>query len=356
MSAATPITWTAHTADELHALSRHCGDAKQASRARALAMIMEGASRTEAARAQGMELQILRDWVLRYNTEGFDGLADLPRGGSEGRLTDAQIAEIGAWIEAGPELERDGVTRWRVQDILRKIEEAFGVIYTESGARMMLRRAGFRFVSGRPVHPKADAERQRSFVAEFEAQLTSALSSEALAGPIEIWFQDEARIGQKGMTTRVWANGKQRPRIVRDHRYGYVYLFGATCAERGVGIAHVADRANTASMNEHLAAIGAAVAPGAHGVIVLDGAGWHRSGDLLVPPNLTLVHLPPYSPELNPMEQIILFLKSNRFANRVFKDVSALRDACWTGWQWLTDQPDVITNTTRRSWAVAPSC
>ncbi len=356
MSAATPITWTAHTADELHALSRHCGDAKQASRARALAMIMEGASRTEAARAQGMELQILRDWVLRYNTEGFDGLADLPRGGSEGRLTDAQIAEIGAWIEAGSELERDGVTRWRVQDIVRKIEEAFGVIYTESGARMMLRRAGFRFVSGRPIPPKADAERQRSFVAEFEAQLTSTLGSEALAGPIEIWFQDEARIAQKGMTTRVWANGKQRPRIVRDHRYGYVYLFGATCAERGVGIAHGADRANTASMNEHLAAIGAVVAPGAHGVIVLDRAGWHRSGDLLVPPNLTLVHLPPYSPELNPMEQIILFLKSNRFANRVFKDVSALRDACRTGWQWLTDQPDVITNTTRRSWAVAPSC
>ena len=118
----------------------------------------------------------------------------------------------------------------------------------------------------------------------------------------------------------------------------------------------MADRANTASMNEHLAAIGAAVVPGAHGVIVLDGAGWHRSSDLLVPPNLTLLRLPPYSPELNPMEQIILFLKSNRFANRMFKDVAALREACRTGWQWLTDQPDVITSTTRRNWAVAPSC
>ena len=127
MSAATPITWTEHTADELHELAKHCGDAKQASRARAVAMIMDGASRTEAARAQGMELQILRDWVLRYNAEGFEGLADRPRGGSEGRLTEAQIAEVGAWIEAGPALERDGVTRWRVQDIVRKIEEAFGV-------------------------------------------------------------------------------------------------------------------------------------------------------------------------------------------------------------------------------------
>ncbi len=294
--------------------------------------------------------------MLRYNAEGLDGLADRPRGGSAVRLTEAQIAESGAWIEAGPALERDGVTRWRLQDIVRKIEEAFGVLYTESGARMMLRRAGFRFISGRPVHPKADAERHREIVADFEAPVTSTLSPEALAGPIEIWVQDDARIGQKGMTTRVWAHGKQRPRILRDHRYGYVHLFGATCAQRGVGIAPVTDRANTASMNEHLAAIAAAVAPGAHGVTVLDGAGWHRSNDLLDPSKLTRVHLPPYNPELNPMEQIILFLKSNRFANRVFKNVAALKKACWTAWHWLTDQPDGITKTTRRSCAVAPSC
>lgn len=65
------------------------------------------------------------------------------------------------------------MTRWRVQDIVRKIGEAFEVIYTDSGARMMLRRVGFRFISGRPAHPKADAERQRAFVADFEALLTA---------------------------------------------------------------------------------------------------------------------------------------------------------------------------------------
>ena len=182
-----------------------------------------------AARSQGMDLQILRDWVLRYNAEGFEGLADRPRGGSESWLTEAQIAEVGAWIEAGPDLERDGVTRWRVQDIVRKIKEAFGVVYTESGARMMLQRAGFRFLTGRPVHPKADAGRQRVFVAGFEAQVTSKPRPEALAGPVEIWFQDKARVGQKGMTTRLGA-WQPAPRIVRDHRYGCVWLFGATCA------------------------------------------------------------------------------------------------------------------------------
>ncbi len=136
---------------------------------------------------------------------------------------------------------------------------------------------------------------------------------------------------------------------------GRLHLFGAACAARGVGVAHVANRADTASMNAHLAAIGAAVTPGAHGVIVLDGAGWHRSNDLVVPRNLTLVHLPPYSPELNPMEQIVLFLKSNRFANRVFKDAAALKEACRTAWRWLADQPGVITTMTHRNWATAPS-
>ncbi len=100
-------------------------------------------------------------------------------------------------------------------------------------------------------------------------------------------------------------------------------------------------------MNVHPAAIGAAVRPGAHGVTVLDGAGRHRPNDPVFPPNLTLVHLPPYRPELNPMKQIVPFLKSNRFANRVYKDVAALKEVCRTAGQWLTDQAGVTRNVLR---------
>ena len=99
--------------------------------------------------------------MLRYNAEGFEGLADRARGGSESWLT--QIAEVGAWIEAGPDLDRDGVTRWRVQDIVRKIEEAFGVVYTESGARMMLRRAGPFSRDGRSIRKPTRSGRGRSW-------------------------------------------------------------------------------------------------------------------------------------------------------------------------------------------------
>ncbi len=90
---------------------------------------------------------------------------------------------------------------------------------------------------------------------------------------IEIWFQDEGRIGQKGMLSRLWVRKNERLRIARDHRYGYVYLFGAACAERKLAVGHIAERANTESMNEHLALISASVQPGSHCVLVLDGAG-----------------------------------------------------------------------------------
>ena len=101
---------------------------------------------------------------------------------------------------------------------------------------------------------------------------------------------------------------------MRDTRYQWAYLFGAACPERGVGAGLVLPRANTEAMNLHLAEIAATVAPGAHAVLVLDGAGWHRGGDLVVPPNLTLVKLPPYAPELNSAENIWEYLRKNKLA------------------------------------------
>ncbi|BAI73730.1 transposase (plasmid) [Azospirillum sp. B510] len=112
---------------------------------------------------------------------------------------------------------------------------------------------------------------------------------------MEVWFQDEARIGQKGTLTRRWAPRGSRPRAVRDHRFKSAYLFGAVCPARDTGAAIVMTRANTEAMTLMLEEISRTVAPGAHAAVVIDGAGWHTSGDLAVPGNLTLVPLPPYS-------------------------------------------------------------
>ncbi len=105
-------------------------------------------------------------------------------------------------------------------------------------------------------------------------------------------------------------------------------------------------------MSLHLAEIGAAVTPGAHAVLVLDGAGWHRSGGRLrVPANVTLLHLPPYSPELNPVETIWAYLRSNTLSNRVFDTYDTIVNACCDAWNWLAAQPDRITAIGTRTWA-----
>jgi hypothetical protein len=106
------------------------------------------------------------------------------------------------------------------------------------------------------------------------------------------------RVGQQGTLTRIWARRGTRPRAPRDRRYAWVYLFGAVCPERAVGAGLVLPFANTEAMSLHLQEISRQVTPGAHAVLVLDGAGWHGAAALVVPHNLTLLPLPPSSPEL----------------------------------------------------------
>jgi len=120
---------------------------------------------------------------------------------------------------------------------------------------------------------------------------------------IEVWHQDAARVGQQGTLAYVWAEKGSRPTAPKDLRYEWACLFGAVCPARGIGAGLVLPYANADMMSLHLAEIGRQVAPGAHALVVLDGAGWHQTGGrLTVPDNVTLLHQPPYSPELNPVE------------------------------------------------------
>jgi transposase len=110
--------------------------------------------------------------------------------------------------------------------------------------------------------------------------------------------------------------------------------------------------ANTDAMNLHLAEIGATVAPGAHAILTIDGAGWHQTGGrLVVPHDITLLHLPPYSPELNPVENVWAFLRSNKLSNRVFHTYDGIVDACCDAWNWLIAQPERIASIASRAWA-----
>ena len=109
---------------------------------------------------------------------------------------------------------------------------------------------------------------------------------------LEIWFADEARVGQKNKITRRWARRGTRPSAPHDQRTAYTTIFGAICPEEGKSAALVLPHCNTEAMNLHLAGVAAAAAPGAYAVLLLDQAGWHLSDKVAVPPNITLAPLP----------------------------------------------------------------
>ena len=171
--------------------------------------------------------------------------------------------------------------------------------------------------------------------------------------PIEIWWQDEARVGQKTKITRRWAKRGTRPRAPLDQRTKSAWIFGAICPARGVGAALVLPRCNTQAMQWHLDEIAIQVSPGAHAILIVDQAGWHTTGKLAIPPNITLLLLPPRSPELNPVENIWQFLGDNWLSNRIFKSYDDIVALCCEAWNKLIEQPWKIMSIGQRKWAMS---
>jgi len=169
--------------------------------------------------------------------------------------------------------------------------------------------------------------------------------------PIELWWQDEARIGQQTKLTRRWAKQGTRPSAPKDQRRASAWIFGAICPAEGKGAGIVLPRCNSEAMSLHLEEISFHVAPGAHAVLILDQAGWHGSAELVVPANITLMPLPPRCPELNPVENVWQFMRDNWLSNRIFKSYDDVVDHCCFAWNKLVDQPWKIMSIGLRQWA-----
>ena len=142
-------------------------DADASRRMLALALVLDGQSRTQAAELCGMDRQTLRDWVHRYNALGLPGLSDRHGAGAKRRLSPEQEAEVAKWVREGPTLSDHGVVRWRRIDLARVIDARFGVRLAERSLSDVLRRLGFRRLSVRPRHPGHDAAAQEAHKKTF---------------------------------------------------------------------------------------------------------------------------------------------------------------------------------------------
>ena len=152
------------SAADLRQAAARTQNAKIARRMLAIALVLEGSSRAEAAQSCAMDRQTLRDWVHCYNAEGQEGLSDLPRrNGPKPRLSAEQQAAVADWVDQGADLERDGVVRWRRIDLQQRIQQTFDVGLHERTVGKLLHKLSFRRLSVRPQHPQSDPEAQVSF-------------------------------------------------------------------------------------------------------------------------------------------------------------------------------------------------
>jgi transposase len=199
----------------------------------------------------------------------------------------------------------------------------------------------------------ASARRRRGTGGIKKKHLAAALSAAVAAHVdrrIELWFADEARVGQKGRVGhRWWPRGLRAPGLC-DKRFESAYLFGAVRPASGDSFALVLPEVSSEAMNVFLRRFADRLAVGVHGVLVLDQAGWHTAKAVVVPSNVTLVKLPAYSPELNPVERVWLHLRERHLSHRLLKNYNAVVTACCKAWNRFASDKDRVRSLTEYPW------
>ena len=175
--------------------------------------------------------------------------------------------------------------------------------------------------------------------------------SEECNKEVEIWFQDESRIGQQGSLSRIWAKKGIRPRVVKQQQYLSTYLFGAISPENGKSSALILPKVNNSMMEKHLFEIGNSIAPGKTGILVVDRAAWHTSKNLVCPSNIKLLPLPAASPELNPMEQVWQTIKRRELTNRCYSSEKDLISSVSDAWINFAKNTAEVKSLCKRDWA-----
>jgi transposase len=332
-----------HNHEALEALKqgeRKERDATRSKRLRIIILALEGWTAPAIAMSVGLSRRDCQEWVRRYNQSGLAGLADRPKGGRDAPLTPQQEQQMHQRLRDGP-TPADKVCTLRGADIQAILASEFGILRSLSTVYKLLHRLGYSYLRPRPRHRKADPQAQ----AEFQAQLPQRLQQIAQAHPgrrLRVFFQDEARFGQQGTLTNVWAPKGSRPTAVRQTQYQYLWVLGAVCPETGRGEGLLSPRLNTEVVQIFLQQFSATLAPDEQAVMIWDGAGFHTSSTLQVPENISLLRLPPYSPELNPIENLWHYLKSHYWSNRAYADYEELEEAAMDAWRTAVLNPDLM--------------
>ena len=315
-------------------------------RVQAIILAKQGDTAAQIARALGVSRRAVQAWAAAYNRGGLEALPDRPHPGRTPILPRDQEARFRERMEAPPRPE-DGVCELRGADIRRILDQEFAARYTLDGVYKLLHRLGYSDLMPRPRHPETPPggpgvlQGGRRRADRGDRGTTPRSEGRGLApgrGPVR----------PEGLAHPGVGAARVAPRRVRQDGRESLYVLTAVCAASGAAVGLVMPELNTAVVNLFLEEFSRRLAPGVHAVLLWDNAGYHTSGGLVVPENVSLIGLLPYSPELNPVENLWHYLRSHHWSHRVYQDYEALRDAAAESWRAVCLDPEKIRTDLRR--------
>jgi len=303
-----------------------------------LAAVIErrrGKSLRQVARAIQRSVSFAKTWNDRFKSGGGSALVLPDEIKAGAKLTDEQRRLLKKRITDGP-TAADQIAVFTVSDIQRIISIEFQVRYSRSAVSRLLRRLGLVRLRPRPRHQRQDPSAFARWRGETLPQLLRVIQAQHPQRQLEVWYQDESRFGQKTQSTRLWAERGSRPVFIDQNGTKSAYIFGAVNPASGARVGLVMTHCDSDIMQLHLEEISRSVDAAVQVALVLDGAGWHFAHSLKIPPNISLCRLPPYSPELNPIERLWLWIKQRHLSFRHFADTDAIIAAGVDAWNMVT--------------------
>jgi transposase len=300
-------------------------------RFQAVVLARGGRTALDIAQALGVSRRSVQQGVARYNRGGPEALLERPHTGRPRRLAPDRSEELRQRLDALPRAD-DGVRALRGADIRRILEREFAVALSLRSVYDLLGYLDSSSLMPRPQHEGADAGPQ-AIDREVVNDQVQAIAQAHPDEEIRTEFQDEARFGQQGTITRVWAPRGSRPRAARQTRYTSLFVLVAIRAFTGAPSALIVPELHTGAVNAFLEQLSGERPPEVPAIVVWDQAGYHAGAGSEVPANISPILPPPHSPELNPVENLWHDLRSHHWSNRVYRgydelEAEATRSLC----------------------------
>ena len=329
-----------HTIEELQELIKRSRLGEERTRLEIIIRAKKLIAAKAISQSIGLSRKGIHYWINRYNECSIEGLKTRTAPGKKRRLTAIEQEILCQRIEQGPR-EEDHCCTFHGKVLQKVLRDEIGKVCCLSSVYYLLHALGYACLQPRPRHYKSSQEAQELFKKNLPEEIAQVRKSYPNKN-VEVWFEDEARFGQQGTLTKVWAKRGSRPTAIRQTEYNYLYILSAVCPASGKAEALFFSHLDTKVMNHFLKQLSMTLAPDQHMILILDRTGYHVSKKLRVPSNITLKLLPPFSPELNPVENLWHYLRSHYWANRYYKDIVAVEETTQQSWDDISLNQSII--------------